>query len=281
MPLVPLRLLRLGFRALGPMAPVTAGSLAEQLWLGTHRSPEPAWEQRIVSGARIRSIPVQRHTIATFEWGAGDAVLLAHGWNGRASQLGAFVTPLAERGYRVIGFDAPGHGRSSGTRSSIVEITRAMRAITDIHGPFQAVLGHSFGGMCAAYALEEGLPVERAVCVASPPSMAWLMRRFARFLRLPPPVLSDLQRRAAQRIGERGWRRLFAGDQASRLDHPALVVHDRHDDIVPWRHGRAFAQSWPGARFLSTNGLGHRRILRDPTVVREVVRFVAGDMERG
>jgi hypothetical protein len=33
----------------------------------------------------------------------------------------------------------------------------------------------------------------------------------------------------------------------------------------------------PGARLLATHGLGHNRILREPSVVNAVADFVAGD----
>ena len=72
------------------------------------------------------------------------------------------------------------------------------------------------------------------------------------------------------------WQCLSTGDQASRLKQPALIVHDHDDIMVPWPQGKAFAASWPGAHFFSTRGLGHWRILRDPAVVQEVVRFVVG-----
>jgi hypothetical protein len=48
---------------------------------------------------------------------------------------------------------------------------------------------------------------------------------------------------------------------------------------VPWTQGRAFAQHWPGARFLLTAGLGHRRILQDESTVCAVAEFVGGRSE--
>jgi pimeloyl-ACP methyl ester carboxylesterase len=58
---------------------------------------------------------------------------------------------------------------------------------------------------------------------------------------------------------------------------PVLVVHDRDDRETAWSGGRDLSRAWPDARLLTTSGLGHRRILSDPKVVAEVVRFVAGD----
>jgi hypothetical protein len=55
---------------------------------------------------------------------------------------------------------------------------------------------------------------------------------------------------------------------------PLLLVHDRHDTETAWADSAAIARSWTGARLVSTSGLGHRRILRDPAVVAEVTGFV-------
>jgi pimeloyl-ACP methyl ester carboxylesterase len=56
---------------------------------------------------------------------------------------------------------------------------------------------------------------------------------------------------------------------------PTLVVHDRDDAFTPITDGAAIAAAWPSARMRVTAGLGHRRLLRDPDVVSEVVDFVA------
>ena len=69
---------------------------------------------------------------------------------------------------------------------------------------------------------------------------------------------------------------------APALTQPLLVVHDRGDAEIPWQHGTALARAWPGAELLMTEGLGHRRVLRDPDVVAASVAFVAARLaERG
>jgi pimeloyl-ACP methyl ester carboxylesterase len=55
---------------------------------------------------------------------------------------------------------------------------------------------------------------------------------------------------------------------------PTLVVHDRGDRINPFAHGRAFVHAIAGARLVATDGLGHRKLLGDPAVLREVVAFL-------
>jgi pimeloyl-ACP methyl ester carboxylesterase len=61
---------------------------------------------------------------------------------------------------------------------------------------------------------------------------------------------------------------------APHVGLPALIIHDHDDRDVSWHEGEAIARAWPHARFLRTEGLGHRRILLDPEVIGRAVRFL-------
>ena len=56
---------------------------------------------------------------------------------------------------------------------------------------------------------------------------------------------------------------------------PTLVVHDRGDAINAFADGQAFAHAVQGAQLLATEGLGHRKILKDPGVLTQVAVFDA------
>jgi pimeloyl-ACP methyl ester carboxylesterase len=60
-----------------------------------------------------------------------------------------------------------------------------------------------------------------------------------------------------------------------RIALPTLVVHDRQDSINRFADGVAYSQAIPGARLVATEGLGHRRILKDDEVLRQVAAFLA------
>ena len=64
---------------------------------------------------------------------------------------------------------------------------------------------------------------------------------------------------------------------APRLELPLLVIHDRDDREVPWVDGASIADASPRASLLSTEGLGHRRILRDPKVIEAAIAFLDRD----
>jgi pimeloyl-ACP methyl ester carboxylesterase len=60
---------------------------------------------------------------------------------------------------------------------------------------------------------------------------------------------------------------------APHIEVPVLVVHDTDDREVPYADGPRLA-GLLGARLLTTNGLGHRRILYAPEVVAAIVDFI-------
>lgn len=70
--------------------------------------------------------------------------------------------------------------------------------------------------------------------------------------------------------------RPLADFDLTRMSEPArtLVVHDRADKEVPYADGARVAEAWPTAELVTTEGLGHQRILRDPGVVEQVVAFL-------
>jgi pimeloyl-ACP methyl ester carboxylesterase len=57
---------------------------------------------------------------------------------------------------------------------------------------------------------------------------------------------------------------------------PTLLLHDNEDRTAPLATGRALAGALRGARLQVTQGLGHRRILDDPTAIALAVQHLGG-----
>ena len=58
---------------------------------------------------------------------------------------------------------------------------------------------------------------------------------------------------------------------AARIKAPILVIHDRNDAVVSITDAEAIVDAAPRGRLVVTEGLGHRRILRDRGVAEEIV----------
>jgi pimeloyl-ACP methyl ester carboxylesterase len=211
--------------------------------------------------------------LAVYRWGEGPAVLLLHGWGGSASQLYGFVPALLQAGFSAIAFDAPAHGASTGSWLTLTRYAAAIARVAEHFGELHAIVAHSFGAPAVSYAIARGLRAERAVFIGPPAdALAWFTS-FGHALGLSAPVAAAAREAVELRAGV-SLAQLNAAAFGPRLALPLLVVHDRLDREVPWSDGAAVAAASPQATLATTEGLGHRRILRDPGVVNRVLEFV-------
>jgi pimeloyl-ACP methyl ester carboxylesterase len=273
---------RLAFRLLAPLAPRKAGDRARRLFLTPPRHGFRRAEIDALEEASLFTVPMPTGRLVGWRWGRAQdpAVVLVHGWGGRAAQLRSFVAPLTARGYSVVAFDAPGHGMTGGRESSIVHMAAALEAVLKEIGPAAAIVGHSVGGAVAGYVLSRGAQVNKAVLLAPPASLTEYSHRFARLLRLPEGIRALMQAQIERRFGIR-WSDFEVEATAPRLTQPALIVHDIDDRDNPFRDGERYAQHWPGARLVASHGLGHHGALRDSAVIHEVAAFIGNAAELG
>ena len=265
------------FSAARWLAPELAGAWAERLFLTPPR-PRYAGASAIdLLDARSALVEHKGRAIATWQWGKNDApaVLLAHGWGGNAAQMRGFVYPLLSAGYRVIAYDQPAHGVSAGKLTGLPDFAEVFAELAWHYGGVKAVIGHSLGAAAAALAHARGLPLESVVLVAPPADLVGYSRRFARWYWLPEAIRRSMQAAIEERYGV-AWDEVEVARLAPRLGAHALVIHDRDDRIVPWTQGARVANLWPSARLLSTDGLGHGRILADENVACAAAEFIAG-----
>jgi len=251
------------------VAPELTSAVAARLFLTTRRGVPKEGERTILAQADAFHVG----KMAAWSWGAGPTVLLVHGWNGRATQLGGFVAPLVERGYRVVAFDALGHGQSPGNRLSLPELADCIHEVADEIGDVYGVVAHSMGGAATTLAMADGLKIERAVFISPPSDPQVFIDFFSRSIGVSERVARRAQERVEARVGRR-MRDLRVDEIAKRMHAPVLVIHDQNDAHVPLRFGRSVAEAWPGARFETTQGLGHRRILRAEHVKDLTVGFI-------
>jgi pimeloyl-ACP methyl ester carboxylesterase len=261
-------------RSLSAVAPALAAALAERWFLTPPRHRRPAREIALIETARARPVRVDGGTVVeTWRWGHGPTVLLVHGWGGRGSQLGAFVAPFVAQGFSVVTFDAPGHGASPRRLVTIPEIVASLRAVAAAHGPIAGLVAHSAGAVVAARALYGGLEAHAAVFLAPAADLIAPADAFTEALGFSRRVRDRMQQRIEARVGM-PWSAFRVDAIASALTVPLLAIHDLGDGELSWHHGRAIASAWPGAQLVTTDGLGHRRILRDPDVLARAVAFV-------
>jgi pimeloyl-ACP methyl ester carboxylesterase len=206
----------------------------------------------------------------------GPVALLVHGWGGHAGQLLPLAEALAQHGLRPVLLEMPAHGRSAGTSSNVAQFARAIEyaaARLQQEGHEIGLLAaHSLGANAAAQAASRGLAARKLVLLAPTASPRGYTRYFAQVFGLAEASRAAMQRHIEAREGV-----LMTAFEppavAPRIRMPALVVHDRGDSVNAFSDGQAYAQAIAGAELLATEGLGHRRMLKDPQVIAKVVLF--------
>jgi pimeloyl-ACP methyl ester carboxylesterase len=269
-----LRFTRAAFVAVQRASPDLAARWAERLFCSPPRRPISERMAKWLRDGRRFNVNVGARRIAAWTWGErGSGVLLVHGWGSRAARFVDMAGALLADGFRVVAFDAPGHGASSGRLSSGPEFARAAVAVAAAVGPVSAVVGHSLGGFAAALAMKRGLAAQRAVFISPSANVNTYSAQFAELLGVKPPVMSSMRERLARRL-DFSWDHMDVPAFAPSMRVPLLVIHDREDREVHWEDGAAIARSWPGAELVTTTGLGHHRIVSDSEVIGTVSSFL-------
>lgn len=208
--------------------------------------------------------------LAAWRRGEGPAVLLVHGWEDDNALWGPLATALSEMGIAVVAFDLPAHGFSEGEACSPFVAADAVKAVVAQLGPIDAIVTHSFGGPATGIALSRGLDVRRVVLIAPPRG------RNRRWFKVAEEngISVDVVKRARELyVAEHGPFDFV--DVAATLKPHAMILHSADDEQVDYGQGRALADAWPGSEFVMCDGLGHRLIAQDATVIQRIVDFLA------
>jgi pimeloyl-ACP methyl ester carboxylesterase len=276
--------LRLGIGALQRVSPSLAARALELVFLSPERHARPLHERDAFLSASRSSLYHQGRRVPLYAWGepSRPVVLFAHGWAGRATQVAPYLAPLLAAGFRVVSYDTPGHGEAARALVSVVDFALVAEQVArSLSGQVQAAIGHSAGAAALTVAAGRFSFAERIVAIAPPLQPRSYMNQFMKYMRVSKQTEQSLLARLEARYPQVPFVELDSRDYVAKIEAEGLVLHDRADAEVPFAHGEALAGAWPKARFIATEGLGHRRILRDPEVVRAALEFIGPPRTHG
>ncbi len=218
--------------------------------------------------------------IAVTTWGESShpAVLLMHGWGGARAQMTGFVDPLLFAGYRVVAYDQPAHGESSGKMTNALEIAPTMDLIAEKEGKFEAILAHSFGTLITSYALvNRNFPLPtRLIYFGAFNRIMDSLPRFQVIAGLPDQIIEGVRALIYKNFGKGVLDGVNNELMVPQIDIPALMFHDTTDNVTPIEDSRAVAKAWKSAQLIETTGLGHRGALQSKEIHEQVVKFLKG-----
>lgn len=237
-------------------------------------------------------------TIAYLDEGAGDPVLLVHGFASNKEVNWVFpgwIGPLKEAGYRVIALDNRGHGASTKyyetERYHIPEMTRDVIALLD-HLKIEKAdfVGYSMGARISAYAASHfpsrvrsatlgGMGIHLVRNVSSGDRVARALEADRRenvtekvgleFRDFAEKTKSDLKALAAL---SRSHQRTVPREDAAKIRVPVQIVVGTKDEIAG--SGAELAELIPGSKFVSLEGKDHMRTVGDVGFKQAVIDFL-------
>jgi 2-hydroxymuconate-semialdehyde hydrolase len=179
-----------------------------------------------VPGVRARFVTLSDGVaVRVAESGSPDAppVLLVHGWGASIYMWRAWFAPLAERGYRVVALDLPGHGLSDKPSEegryrlgALVETVRQVIAIAGLRRPH--VVAQSMGGTIALDLAVSGDPALGRLVLVNPACFGHV-RLLPLAVRASPKVVEPVLARLIPRwVVDRAHRRVYGDPSLISVD---------------------------------------------------------------
>lgn len=259
------------------ISPQKAAQKAFTLFCTPRRKPSQNMPP-VFKKAEKLSVKVNGLTIRGYRWNhaAAKKILIVHGFESSCRNFDGFIVPLAKKGYEIIAFDAPAHGQSEGTQVTLPVYVQMLQAVYNEYGPFDGYIAHSFGGLAISHLLEV-IPhtnLVKTVLIAPATETTSAIDGLFHFLHLNKKVrvaFDELVKTKSAVPPES----ISIRRAAKNIKADTLWFHDKDDDITPFRDAEKVKNdAHPNMKFVITNGLGHRKIYRDNTVINQVLAFL-------
>ncbi|UGT41518.1 3-oxoadipate enol-lactonase [Nocardia yamanashiensis] len=250
---------------------------------------------RVDSGAAGRAVEVRAEVRGAAE---GTPVVLLNALGSDMRIWDSYVRPLVDNGFRVIRFDARGHGDSPVPAGPyrVADLGADVEALLDWLGVESAhLVGVSLGGMTAMWLAAHRPHRVRglvACCTSARPGNAagWIERAaearaegmgeiaeasvarwFTPQWRAANPEITTRMRELTTDTPPEGYAAccealagLDLSAELARIGAPTLVLSTEQDPAFPPEHGRDIAARIPGARFESIDGAAHLGTVEQP-----------------
>ncbi|MEW7292936.1 alpha/beta hydrolase [Aquimarina sp. 2304DJ70-9] len=273
--LVPKPILYTG-KILNWISPFLASRFAARMFLTPFKYEMPEREKLMFEKSKKERIRIKKinREVVVYNYGTSKKkILLVHGWSGSGTQLSIIAEQLLENGYSTVSFDAPAHGKSPGKRTLMPHFIETIYHLEKTHGPFEAAIGHSLGGMSLLKSTKNGLQIKKLVIIGTANSVTAITQEFAKNLQLNEKVAKLLKEYFDKRYGE-DLNNYSGAVSAAGVDIPTYVIHDKNDVDVHYSSAHEIIENLNQGKLLLTEQLGHRKILGNKDVISKITKFI-------
>ena len=240
-----------------------------------HRKPLP----EIFAEAENLHFSIEGATITGWRWNhpADKKVLIVHGFESSVTNFDDYIGLLIKKGYEVLAFDAPAHGRSGGKTITAPLYKDTIKEINKLYGPIDSFIAHSFGGLAVSLALEEIKHTDftKLVLIAPATETEGAIDSFFKTIRLDDPLVrEEFEKVIIKEAGvNSSWYSIRRA--MNNIRAKTLWLHDHEDDTTPISDAiKVQQENHRNINFVFSTGLGHRRIYRDNKVQKAILDFL-------
>jgi len=233
-------------------------------------------EIEVLKTASEKDIDFKGFKIKTYHWkGAKDSVLLIHGWEGQAGNFADLIEKLRKADYNIFTFDAPSHGFSSKGETSLFEFTDLVAELIRKY-KVRKLISHSFGGVATTYALyrNQDIQIDKYALITTPDRFLERIQDVSIQYGINEKVVKRLINKLEQDyqivVGD-----LNVSDFVKHINvRESVIFHDIKDKVIPIQRSRNVHNNWKQSSFKEVEHTGHFRILRDESVLDQVIDFI-------
>lgn len=250
-----------------------------KLFFTPFKYPYPPSELELLRRAKQYNIHFLGNKIAIYEYGIGPTVIFAHGWSGRGTQFKKFVPDFVKQGYKVVLFDAPGHGNSGGKTVNLIEYGKLLKLISEKYENLIGIVGHSLGGVAMLHSIALGVELKAAVTICSPTISDEILNEFCARINAKHGVKKAIRNyiKLEFKIDFDAVSALKVVETLSMKNY--MICHDINDAEVPVKHAEAMHQKVPNAYYKIVESQGHTKVLKDKKVIAEILNFMDKSLE--
>lgn len=274
LPLI-IKLMRLYFSTVGKLTPSLTNKLLIKLFSTPQTKKVRQREVVVLKGALHKKLKIVNHDIQVYEWGKGDQIAyLLHGWEGNGGSMGAFVSPLSQLGYKVVTFDGPAHGKSSGKTANMMLFAKVFNGLSEEYGPADIIIAHSFGtGVALLSAVEYNIRPKAIALLSGTNKIEDIFVEFSRLMNLNEQQEADLFEYIKGYYGIDAKKMIMNNYAKESGIEKALLIHDRGDKVIPYSNTEALAENWSAAKIFPVENTGHYKMLWAPAVINATINF--------
>ena len=261
------------FNFLSILFPRLAGKQSFYFFCIPFKAKLKAKQQAFLDTAEKKLLEVDNKKIQSYSWGKGDKIILfVHGWQSNSYRWKNYIEKIDLSNFKVVAFDAPGHGNSEGLFSNVPLFEKSIKAVCDFYGTPHSIVSHSIGAFSSMYYLHnQKLSVDKFVSLATPFTAVQFVDFFQSELNVSDKLVKQMK--AYFKIYTNHDVEYYSlNNFGPSLSAKTLLIHDEEDESTPVGNTESLHNLIKDSILYITKGYGHR--LKSSKVINRVHEFV-------